>query len=435
MKRTAVLATFFLQILSAQVPLGAQNVADSDSSDRLSQSVRSPLVLLFDPALTMRSGSETIITLHHGITRAEDALLGTHWFSEDNFIGKTGGVLARFAKLAILDVPVDYFSVVLSHEYIGHGARYRELGIDNVHYAFDPPPPYGKGGGEASVSLSGNVISYHEWNGITLGGLEVHSLINRNLGLRWMARKEIQYREALQYFWSWQIDYVYVQETTEDLTSNVKDNDPRAYIRILNRDNGYADPNNPHLTVRQLKSMAKLNLANPFVVFAMFAGLKTYLWDGNRSTELPTLRFGEVDYLPVLRAGWTPFGPDFHLENYLRFGNRVSLVEFKIGDQTFHKSWGGIGVGLRNMCSRGRFSADMHLDVWKQPALRFGGIPGTSKGGGVGGAFSVRGYYDFDYAGQPLVAVLELGYKSVGFLEGYPFDSSPVFRIGIGLRE
>jgi len=382
----------------------------------------------------MITGAENILALHYGVARIEDAYIGTRWFSEDSFIEKTGGVLVRFSKYAVLDVPIDYFSVVLAHEYYGHGARYRELDIENVHYAFDPPPPYGSGGGEASVSISGNVISRHELLGIWQGGLEVHALMNRRLGLRWMAARNMHYREALQYFWSWHIRYRSIQSAVDDLTTNIYDTDPRAYVRILNEDNGHTDPANPLLTVKKLKSMAAFDLVNPFVVFALYTGLKTYLWDGNTSSEFPTIRLGQIDYLPLVRTGLTPFGLEYHLENYLRFGDVTSLVDFRMGDQTFHKSWGGLGVAFQNIYSRDKFSADVNLDVWRQPALRFDNIPGTSKGGAVGGAFSIRGYYSLSETDYPLAAVIELGYKSVGFLEGHQFDASPLFRVGMGIR-
>ncbi|MBN2362689.1 hypothetical protein JXL83_00995 [candidate division WOR-3 bacterium] len=392
------------------------------------------LSLLYDPNLTMISGCENIGAVHFAITRTEDELIKVKWFDENTIPGKSAGLLVRFAKYAILDVPVDYFSVVFAHEFFGHGARYREFGIDNVHYAYDAPPPYGKGGGEASVSISGNIISQHELLGIWQGGIEAHSILNRNLGLRWMATKSIHYREAMQYFWSWQIKFRYIQDAENDLTKNVQDTDPRAYVRILNEVMGYSDPAVPLFTVEKLKSMSRLDMINPFVVFALFIGLKTYLWDGNVSSGFPAIRFGKIEYVPVVRTGLTPFGLEYHLENYLSIGHRILLMDLRIGDHTFYKSWGGFGVVFRNIYSRDRFSADLNLDLWKQPDLRFDSIPGIEKGGGVGGAFSVRGYYDFTETDYPISAVLELGYKSVGFMEGYQLDATVLFRTGIGIK-
>ena len=417
---------------------GIPSYAEAALTDTLETEASRPtgsrFTFLYDPGLTMRSGAEDIITLHYGITRTEENLVGTHWFGEENFVGKVGGILGRFTKYALLDVPVDYFSVVLAHEYLGHGARYRELGIENIHYGFDAPPPYGKGGGEATSSLNGNVVSYHEQIGMWLGGLEVQPLINQRLALRWMATRTMHYRDAMLYFWSWQIGFNYIQGTTGSLTTGKSDNDPQAYIRLLNRDNGYFDPASPLFSIKDLKSRVQLDLANPFVFFSLYASLKTYLWDGNSTFDFPTLQLGQIDYLPVLRAGLTPFGLEYHIENYLRYGDVLSLVDLRLGDGTFHNSWGGIGLTLQNVYAKNRFSTDVELNIWTQPELRFGGVPGSAAGGGTGGALSLRGYYDVSSGELPLCGVVELGFKSVGFLEGYAFDASPIIRIGVAIQ-
>jgi hypothetical protein len=129
-----------------------------------------------------------------------------------------------------------------------------------------------------------------------------------------------------------------------------------------------------------------------------------------------------------------PFGPEYHLENYLRFGETTSLVDIRIGDQTFHGSWGGIGASFFHVVAWRRYFTDLNVGIWHQPKLLLGEAPGTSKGGGLGGGISVRGYYDVPISPSSLSAVIELGYKSVGFLEGYPLDALPILIIGIGYR-
>ena len=394
---------------------------------------RTYLPLLIDPGLTMRSGSQNIITFHKGLALTEDKLIGTSWFSESNILGKTGGVLGRFTKYIFIDTPVDYFSIVLAHEYFGHGARYRELNFDYIDYGFDMPPPYGPGGGEASLNSS-KPISKHELMAIWEGGVEIHSIINRNLSLRWMTTKEIDYREASLYFWSFQIMMSYIQDTNEDLGDGTKDNDPRAYVRIINSNAGYTDVANLKMSVKELKSKMIINAANPFVFYSMFSILKTFMWDGDKSNAVPTISFGAVNYLPGLRAGLTPFGVEYHFENYFRFNNKVSLVDISYGDQTFFDSWGGIGVFIQNIFEANNSSFDLHCNFWKQPGIKFVRIPSESKDSGFGAAFSVRGYFDFPNSDFPFLAVLELGYKSTGFLEGYDLDAAPILMVGFALR-
>ncbi|TET45204.1 hypothetical protein E3J62_08130 [candidate division TA06 bacterium] len=424
----------FLILFSAYTYADETDSLASNNINEFGISTGTYLTLVFDPGLTMRSGAENVITIQNGLARTEDRLIGTRWFSEKGLVGKTGGIVCRYAKYALIDLPVDWYSIVFAHEYLGHGARYRELDIEKIHYAFDMPPPYGGGGGEASANIGPGVINDHEVLGIWIGGVEVHSILNKRLSLRWMAKREIQYREASVYFWAWQIMFSYIQDTNEDLTTKVNDNDISAYVRIINRHNGYTDYDNLPMDVKDLKSRTMIDVANPFLFYTLFTIMKTYFWDGNNSTGLPMPNIKGVGYIPSLRTGLTPFGLEYHLENYLRFENKVSLIDLRIGDQTFHNSWGGVGLLIQNMYENERFSLDMNLDVWSQPEIEIGGDPVTSKGGGFGGAFSLRGYYDFAGSQYPISAMVELGYKSPGFLEGYVLDASPIIMVGIGLR-
>ena len=390
--------------------------------------------LLYTPGMNMRSGAETIISLHKGLTTLEDNIIGTRWFSESDIPGKSAGVAARFAKYALLDVPLDYFSVVLGHEYFGHGSRYREFDMKDIHYGFSAPPPYGGGGGEATHFGSAQ-ISYHQLLAIWTGGVEIHPVINRNLSFRWMTKNEMNYREASQYFWAFQIQWTYILDTPENIFDGNADNDIRAYTRYLNSQSTYLDPETLKMSVKDLKSKMMLNAANPFVFYSLFSILKIYLWDGEISNRVPTISLGDIEYLPSLRAGFTPFGVEYHLENYFRYKGTASLLDIGCGDQTFHDSWGGLGIEVRNIYSLQNFTFDVSINLWNQPGMKFRSDNAEVEGKGIGGALAVKGYYDIPDMNLPVSLVLELGYKSIGFIEGYSLDSSPIFAVGIAVRE
>ena len=143
---------------------------------------------------------------------------------------------------------------------------------------------------------------------------------------------------------------------------------------------------------------------------------------------------GDFNYLPSLRTGLTPFGLEYHFENYLHFKDVVAFVDLSFGDQSFHKGWGAIGIHLQNIYGYQNLSFDLNVNVWKQPSLQFGFTDPIIHGDGVGGSLSVRSYYDFESNGIPLSAVYELGYKSVGFVEGYTLDSLPIIKVGLTIR-
>ena len=111
------------------------------------------------------------------------------------------------------------------------------------------------------------------------------------------------------------------------------------------------------------------------------------------------------------------------------------MIDLYKGDRTFHRSWGGAGLYVGNIFSPKNFSFDVNFNLWRQPELELGVNPAAIKGGGLGGAFSVRGYYNFPDTHIPLSVTLETGYKSAGFLEGYNLDASPILMFGLALRK
>lgn len=385
----------------------------------------------FDPDLNMRSGTESLLSLHRGFALLEDKFLGTTWFNENGFTGKSGGILVRLSKYILLDLPVDYFTVVFAHEYFGHGARYREFDFSPVDYGFSLPPPYGNGGGQASINLI-EAINYNINLSLWMGGLEMHQLLNRKLNLKWITTNQMNYREASLYFWSFQINMNYIQDSDEDF-SIANDNDPRAYIRILNESDGYTDPDTYKFSLAQLKSRVNLNALNPFIFYSIYAIVKTYLYDGKSSGRVPVITIRDWRYLPLIRTSWTPFGIEYHFENYLNKNSRTYLVDLRYGDRSFTNPWAGAGIYAQNLYSYRRLNFDFYTEAWNQPELNLDRNAGFSYEKKPGFATSVRTNYNFENFQVPVRTFVELGYKSRGFIEGYDLNSSLIFSFGLGV--
>lgn len=365
-------------------------------------------------------------------------LIGTQWSPETTVTQKAAGIILRSAKYFFLDLPLDGYSYVFAHEYFGHGMRFREFnnGVIKYHLSY---PLYGSGENWA-YSAGNTAMSYQGTLSLFEGGIEAQVLLNRRIAMDWMATDEMNYRDASLYFLSF---LSYYSSMTQP-----EGNDPANYIRFLNQEAGYTDMNNLKMTPDEFSARAKVNIANPFFFYSIYCFLKTYLWEGRAASGFPVIHVGRVRYLPILSSIMTPFGIEYNLENYLRIGSTTSLIDLKVGDQTFHSSWGGLGLQFQNIASWNGCSADVDVDIWKQPELMVTGnqviwyrngwtiydTPGAWKGGGFGGAVSIRGYYHFNAFGNSLAAVAEIGYKSVGFDEGYSLDASPILMIGIGYR-
>ncbi len=439
---TAIIVLLFSQFASAGSP---DSLSDSHLSG-VPDSSRLYLTLAYDPNYMERVGTENVLTIHDGVTRLEDALLGFRWSAENSPSAKAGGVSLRFAKLVFLDLPSDVFTYVFAHEYFGHGARFRELTNNEVKYHFSPTV---YGSDENWTYTVGSVsLSYQGMLAIREGGNEAQALLNRDIAMRWMSDAMVYYRDASLYFLNFTNDFTSTAFTSSDMAFIQIPNDAGGYLREIDRQSGATGWGNAKMSTQSFRSHMLLSLFNPFYFYSLYDFFKTYLWDGEAQSALPVIHIAGVRYLPVLKSSMTPFGIEYHLENYLRFGSTTSLVDLKAGDQTFYSSWGGIGVSCRNIASWNALSADVDVSLWKQPQIALTGsqvlwsrsqlgyndVPPASEGGGFGGAASARAYYHFTVSDRSLAVIAEAGYKSVGFLEGYTLDASPIIAIGIGIQ-
>jgi len=413
----------------------AADAADSPSIDSKSQFSEIPEYynVVYSPNFQMNPGMENIITFNYLSGLATDKIIGNKWFSEKRFTGKIGGIVCRFAKNIFVDTPIDYYSVVVSHEFFGHGARYRELNIENINYGFDAPPPYGDGGGHATAHIEG-LISGDELMTILIGGIETQEIINKKLRMRWMANKKIRYHESSLYNWSFRIMFDYIMATKNDLGENKDGKDTSEYLILLNEKAGINDLSNPEMDVDYLKSRLWIDFVNPFSWYSLYCMYKTYLWDGNSATKVPMMHFGNIGYLPALRMGLTPFGPEYHLENYFRLNTSAVLFDLHIGDNTFYNSWGGLDFSVQNIFNRRRLAIDFDLSIWKQPGIDLLMNKTDEVGKGGGGAISFTGHYDFLVSKNPVSAVIQLGYKTAGYSEGLDLDASPILMFGLGYK-
>jgi hypothetical protein len=146
------------------------------------------------------------------------------------------------------------------------------------------------------------------------------------------------------------------------------------------------------------------------------------------------LKFGEIKYLPSLKMSLTPFGPQYHLENYIKWRRTTSLFDISIGDQTFYQDWLALGAHIQNFYEKESLSLDFNLNVWKQPGLEYEGKTINSNDNKVGLAFSVRGFYNIINSNYPISIISEIGYKMPGYLQGYVLDKAPIIQFGLGIR-
>ncbi|MBD3413089.1 MAG: hypothetical protein GF421_01490 [Candidatus Aminicenantes bacterium] len=141
------------------------------------------------------------------------------------------------------------------------------------------------------------------------------------------------------------------------------------------------------------------------------------------------IRIRGLKYLPSLRIGLTPYGTEFIQENYIKKGKRLHILSLRIGESTFHQFW-GMGWECLNLLDRKNFCLDSRINFWNQPELILGNGEGFVRHHGWGGSAVLTGHLK-NIKSLGIGVLLELGYKTAGFLEGEPLQKGIVFRMGL----
>ena len=110
-------------------------------------------------------------------------------------------------------------------------------------------------------------------------------------------------------------------------------------------------------------------------------------------------------------------------------------ADVRMGEPVAYFLWGGGGITLTRLVDRPSISADLGCDIWGQPSVDLGGSGLTTTREGLGVALRLRVYHAMPIGGLPIGLVGELGYKTVGYLEGHPLDEAVRFMAGFTFEE
>lgn len=389
----------------------------------------------YDLNFSPYAGGEDVLFAHRIIERAEGYVIG----KTKNCYEKTA--TARFWRLTELYLgwlPVNYLATVAQHELFGHGYRIRDInhGRAKVHgYSFGTPPPYGDGGAATSYSISNRLTTTQE-TAISMAGVESTAILAIITKMKWLEAQRIDPRQSVLYLLS-QHDlnlYIGSLNTTDD---DLEGHDIHMYIKTLNY-----TYTNTSISKGRLRSLSWINLADPFTFYSIFSWFH-YVSSGEE-TKIPMIPIYAYQYLPNIRLGLTPFGPEIFIENYLLQEEKPIYFYLKAGDHSRNFYW-GLGCYAPKVWQWGKWVLGFRLDGWRQPRLLFqpGNVPFLEidfnekpnpanplypdseqhkMALGWGGSF-IFGYQNrsgFE---------LELGLKSQGFLPGYSLIGAPTARL------
>ena len=384
--------------------------------------------IISDKNLSSKIGAADLVTLQKFIFTGEDLLLKPTLFSEDNILGKSGGIAYRLAKTIFLDGPVDILIGVTNHEYFGHGWRLREYQRSDIHYTINLPPPYGNGGGMTSLGI-GEYYSDDKDAVMRIAGVQANSTVAEELRNVFLETGKIQFRQSFAYIGgiSDQTQYILLTKSSE-YTSN----DISYYTELVSK-------RNPAITLSLLKKNVLLNFANPFFLYSIYSFFDRYLVYGESEITYPMIHVLDLDYLPSFRFGLTPFGAEIRWENLVKYNTRI--YNFYLGYDGFGQFTSSrFGIQIDHIYKNELIDIGGKFELWRQPYFDLNSnslfladvITVPDPAGSTGGMFLANAKIHPFSPGWGVY--LETGYKSIGFVESEQLGSGLIFRGGFTIR-
>jgi hypothetical protein len=315
---------------------------------------------VLDPHLSPYVGAEDLLTLHRTLDLTES------YFQKAPPRKAWAPAFGRLLNLALIWNPINYMIMVTQHELFGHGYRIRDLGSTYATvngYKMGTPPPYGTGGGATYFMISSNMSTGQEM-AIDTAGVEATAILANRLKFKWLEDGKIDGKKASLYINSQQdiTEYVLNLDTLHEHLDFENGNDMESYLFWLNLTYpGYS------LTKKELKRNVLVNFLDPFTYYSIYAWLR-YVVCG-KSFAFPMIPIKGVRYLPSVRMGLTPFGPEYFLENYLLYSSNWPLyIYFKAG-RFADNTYVGLGVEQEKVWQWDKTSLGFRADFWRQPVF------------------------------------------------------------------
>lgn len=390
------------------------------------------LNIIADRYFSPYAGAEDILTLSAGVQYAEN------WVVKKSTPPKKGWIpsLERAGELILFWEPYNYLSMVTQHEVFGHGFRVRTFHSEGgkvKKYTFKTPPPYGLGGAATHFRLKSSKITPFQYNSIISGGVEATSILALRLKLQWLQTGYVNSAQASLYNYAQQDLTNYILASQSRISffgANEAEGDIQVYVDILND----SLPKG-HLTEQDLKKRLWLNYADPFTYYALGAWWMYLIW--GEQLKIPMIPIGSYGYLPGLRFGLTPFGPEYYLENFLVHEKKPIYFYLRGSEFAGLRSY-GFGIEHAYLWTVGDTPWGFRLDAWLQPDVPYKANSSNNLNtfdyqhqahykNRFGLALSVIGHIKMTKASS---IFFQAGGKTTGFLPGETLCPSAIIRLG-----
>jgi hypothetical protein len=396
-------------------------------SDRIQYNV------LFDIPMTASAGVPSVLTLQKKLVDWEDSILPSKIKGDTTRKERTVSSIYRFAKIWLLDAPIESVLLAAEQDFFGSMARTREFGLNGGSYAFKAPypVPFWKPLGSVVYDRSAveSAYSRQELAQISGAALDAGSIASDQLSLRWMQRKSLTYRESLHLLRAQMagIASVYSASSVAQPGSTAVED----WLYYSNRQFGHISEY--HYTAGNLRrDYALAAFTNPNLYTSLYSVFYNYMIQGKDSMETPAIRFGYGNtVLPWVRFSFTPFGPEWIPSVTVTHHRQMIQLYGRVGTNAFSESYGG-GVKLFNIKRNQNVNINAHVGIWKQRYFFRGWSEQSIEPISWGGTAVVNGSLLLTKSWKhPMSLAFQAGYKTRGYMEGEVWNAGPIAKIGL----
>ena len=376
----------------------------------------------------MRHGSENLFTFHSIWSAIDNEIIPTTlpFLKKRNALTKTINISYRLAKLFLVDYPINFVLPSLNHEFVGHGMRVYQANGRIAEIRTPLPPPFMSSFPLISYYKMPGVLSTQQQDiAITIGGSEANTIMAE------IIRKNVLVSGYFDYHASFL--YLYANNDLNGYAAFAGQlSDIKYYIENINI--LYKDNNKKMDNTKLLAYGIVGILGDPLNYYSFFNIFKNYLVDGSTRIFIPWIPLSHkihLHYLPKVRFGLTPYGVEFFVDNYVKHRNTVYSLVVGFTDGTFDSSW-RVQTKIWNIFIARNMSMNVEAQLWYQPEIQFFINNTMDKSEGLGGAV----FLDFTHDAliRDVVGImLQLGYKSPGFMEGELLQGSFIARLAFSL--
>ncbi len=386
-------------------------------------------------------------------------------------------ILERAGHAAVDFFVISELLTIINHEALGHGFRLREAEVGKAKISLFSAVPKDP----TRLTYLKNKLSAAEFTqkeiSVHIGGIETSDILAKTRTLNFLRRNRISPNDAFLFIKSMFDGIKYIQGASDSgrTLQNViqlatvaqnSTNNPSTMqllkIQMLNYDDSQfirrdsnSFPTNVYtmwlddylddiqnyvfkinelyggkkaLSVNKLQNLNFLNHFDPFIYYSGYYLAVEYIIKGNLQWKYPMIPLGKnIGYLPGFKLILTPYGPEKQFINYIRYYNNSYRFYFIYGKTLTKKSY-GLGCDVNPIGINYHFAIGGKIYLWKQPELF------TQKPINATEKFGVLLQVNTEYKIHKKISTLvNLGYKTKGFIQGAVLENSIIAELGLRL--